>query len=36
VQECVDTYDHWATHSMDKNAFVVAKTHVKEHFGFKE
>jgi hypothetical protein len=36
VRECVDTYDHWATHSMDKNAFVVAKTHVKEHFGFKE
>jgi len=36
VRDCIDTYDHWANHSMDKNAFVVAKTHVKEHFGFKE
>jgi hypothetical protein len=36
VRECVDTYDHWAKHSMDKNAFVVAKTHVKEHFGVEQ
>jgi hypothetical protein len=35
VAECIDTYDHWATHSMDKTAFVVAKTHVKEHFGIE-
>lgn len=33
VQECIDTYDHWATHSMDQTAFVVARTHVEEHFG---
>jgi HD superfamily phosphohydrolase YqeK len=36
VQECIDTYDHWATHSMDKTAFVVARTHVKEHFGIEQ
>jgi len=36
VRECIDTYDHWATHSMDKTAFVVAKTHVKEHFGIEQ
>jgi hypothetical protein len=36
VQECIDTYDHWATHSMDKNAFVVAKTQVKKHFGIEQ
>ena len=36
VRECIDTYDHWATHSMDKTAFVVARTHVKEHFGIEQ
>jgi len=36
VAECIDTYDHWATHSMDKTAFVVARTHVKEHFGIEQ
>ena len=36
VQKCIDTYDHWATHSMDKTAFVVARTHVKEHFGIEQ
>jgi len=36
VGECIDTYDHWATHSMDKTAFVVARTHVKEHFGIEQ
>jgi len=36
VKECIDTYDHWATHSMDKTAFVVARTHVKEHFGIEQ
>ena len=36
VTECIDTYDHWATHSMDKTAFVVARTHVKEHFGIEQ
>ena len=36
VRECIDTYDYWSTHSMDKTSFVVAKTHVKKHFGVKE
>ena len=36
VRECIDTYDHWATHSMDKNAFVVAKTQVKKHFRIEQ
>jgi hypothetical protein len=36
VQECIDTYDHWATHSMDKTAFIVAKTQVKKHFGIEQ
>ena len=36
VAECIDTYDHWATHSMDKTAFVVARTHLKEHFGIEQ
>ena len=36
VGECIDTYDHWATHSMDKTAFVVARTQVKKHFGIEQ
>ena len=36
VRDCMDTYDYWSTHSMDKTSFVVAKTHVKKHFGVKE
>jgi len=35
VRECIDTYDYWSTHSMDKTSFVVAKTHVKKHFGYE-
>ena len=36
ILECIDTYDHWATHSMDKTAFVVARTQVKKHFGIEQ